>query len=105
MTVYRRLDDDNAKLKPGDVVHWKWEADGEKGNELHFKCPCEFRMVKVTQPPHTITFGEDGILQSLGGSCGYAAQGDRPENWCHFTITDGVAAMHDDAKCPGKEMT
>lgn len=89
-------------LKAADsrgVLHWIETA----GEAVQFRCPCGERLVYVTSPPHTISFLDDGVLASLGGSCGYKADtaGGSPANWCHFTITDGVAAMHSDSKCPG----
>ena len=99
---YTRVEGSRLDANPGGVLHWK-PGDGEA---VQFRCPCGERLVYVTSPPHTITFREDGMLASLGGSCGTHAEdtaGGRPANWCHFTITDGVAAMHSDAKCPGSD--
>ena len=79
-----------------------WEEGDKKA--VQFNCPCGARLVYVTQPEHTITFREDGVLESLGGSCGYHERPDlgRPQNWCHFTIQGGkVETMHTDSKCPG----
>ena len=97
---YTRVEGSRLDANPGGVLHWQ-PGDDEA---VQFRCPCGERLVYVTSPPHTITFREDGLLASLGGSCGYKAnpKKGRPANWCHFTITDGVAAMHSDAKCPGQ---
>lgn len=80
------------------VLHWQ-ETTREA---VQFRCPCGERLVYVTSPPHSIRFSKDGRLMSLGGSVGYTARKERPENWCHFTIKDGlVEQMHGDSKCPG----
>lgn len=92
---YRRIEDAEALkvVGSGAVVEWS--------RGVVFRCPCDERHVYVTSPPHEISFREDGVLASLGVSCGYNAREGRPQNWCHFTITDGVAKMHNDSKCPG----
>ncbi len=99
--LYHRLKGDRL---PGEssrgVLHWK-EKDCEA---VQFRCPCFGRLVYVTAPPHNIQFADDGVLASLGGSCGYHATSGRPQNWCHFTITDGAAEMHGDAQCPGRRI-
>ena len=95
MAIYQLADlnADNT-VHPGQVVR---RPDG--GWAL--QCPCDFRTVYVNEPPHSLEFAESGRLDSMGGSCGMHGLGDIPANWCHFTITDGVATMHGDAKCPG----
>lgn len=100
---YRRAKK-GQELRKGNskrVLYW----EDKNGRAVQLNCPCGKRLVYVTEPPHTITFGERGRLDSLGGSCGYRPKPDmdppRPANWCHFTIENGVASMHDDAKCPG----
>lgn len=93
---YHRLEG-RVLLEGKGVLHWM-QGDREA---IEFRCPCGARRVYVTSPPHKIEFGDGDTLKSLGGSCGYRARNNRPANWCHFTITDGVAEMHSDAKCPG----
>lgn len=102
---YHRVNGDRLPPRSTrEVAHWVDKRD-EKGAAIRescqFRCPCGKRLVYVTSPPHSIAFAKDGILKSLGGSCGYQAEGDRPQNWSHFTITDGQATMHGDSKCPG----
>ena len=96
---YRKIEGSELEAHSRGVLYWS-KASGEAAQ---FRCPCGDRLVYVTSPPHTITFRDDGVLASLGGSCGYGAkpEKERPANWCHFTITDGVAAMHGDSICPG----
>ena len=96
---YRKVEGNVLETNSRGVLYWSEPA----GEAVQLRCPCSKRLVYVTSPPHKITFRDDGVLASLGGSCGYRADtaGGRPQNWCHFTITDGVAAMHSDAKCPG----
>lgn len=109
---YHRIDTEHLRREdnPRSVVHWK-DAHHEA---INFLCPCGQRSIYVTSPPHIITFDENGILESLGGSCGYRPvqevrnkQGEvviqaKPENWCHFTIDNGIATMHNDSQCPGR---
>lgn len=83
----------------GAVVEW----DSEAGRGVVFRCPCSERIVNVKEPPHTITFMDDGRLH-LDGSCGYAGNDEHPQNWCHFWIRNGEAAMVSDAKCPGADL-
>ena len=98
--LYRKTDAE--MLEPESRGVWFWD-EGVKGQAAQFRCPCGERLVYVTSPPHEIEFYDNGVLASLGGSCGYYenVERKRPGNWCHFTITDGRAKMHDDAKCPG----
>ena len=103
MTLYRKAQ--GKTLRRGTskrVLYWT----EEHGEAAQFNCPCGERLVYVTSPPHKIEFDNDGVLVSLGGSCGYTPKPKmkppRPENWCHFTIKDGVVeTMHSDSKCPG----
>lgn len=97
--LYRKAKSLELLAKSREVFHW----DGPDGEAVQFRCPCGERLVYVKSPPHTIEFWDDGILASLGGSCGYRVQSEknRPANWCHFTITDGIPTIHGDARCPG----
>ncbi|MCY3730057.1 MAG: hypothetical protein OXF98_01840 [Rhodospirillaceae bacterium] len=81
-----------TQLEPGQVLY--------EPHTVYFRCPCNGREICVSSPPHGISFSEDGLL-SLKGSVGYRARGDRPENWCHFDVSDGVMSMYGDALCPG----
>ena len=83
-----------SELKLGSRVVVPWE----KG--VVFRCPCDFRQVYVISPPHKITFGNGGEL-TLESSCGSHEDksNDRPKNWCHFYIKNGVPEMCSDAKC------
>ena len=94
-----KLSDRNTDntVDPGQVVR---RPDG--GWAL--QCPCNYRTVYVNEPPHSLEFEEDRALKTMGGSCGLHGVGDYPDNWCHFTITDGVSTMHDDAECPGAKV-
>ena len=96
--LYRRIE---GRVLPEGCGVLHWQENG--GEAVHFRCPCDKRYVYVTSPPHSIEFSEDGTLASVGGSCGSKAneRKGRPSNWCHFTITDGLAKMYEDAKCPG----
>ena len=97
--LYRKIEGSVLEVQSLDVLHWGVPTD----EAVQFWCPCGERLVYVTSSPHKITFREDGVLESLGGSCGYKAnpKKGRPENWCHFTIKNGVAKMHGDSGCPG----
>ena len=70
-----------------------------------YMCPCDNEQRYITSPPHTISFDADGIL-TLIPSIGYKARQnlDRPQNWCHFFIKDGVVEMCSDAQCPGANL-
>jgi len=84
------------------VVPWTNEGVAE---EVHFRCPCGRRTVKVTSPPHEIEFDTYGVL-TLDGSVGSRASlhlSDGQANWCHFWIRDGVPEMCPDARCPGSK--
>ena len=72
------------------------------GDGVVFRCPCDERQAYCSSPPHTITFGEDGAL-TLAPSVGYKARPslDRPQNWCHFYIKEGIPEMCGDTQCPG----
>ena len=95
---YHKLSGSTLPVSGRGVLYW---VEGDK-EAVQFWCPCGHRRVYVTAPPHEIKFDSNGILQSLGGSCGYKANPIRPNNWCHFTIKDGlVDTIHSDAKCPG----
>lgn len=85
----------DGSLPEGHIVPW--------GDGYVFQCPCNERTIYVACPPHDAQFDTSGGLQTLGGSCGYRAHGDRPQNWCHFSIVDGEVQMHDDAKCSGRK--
>lgn len=95
--LYRRAElNADHSVDPGQVVP---RPDGGWA----FQCPCDLRTVYVNEPPHALEFAEDGVVASMGGSCGFKGAGDIPDNWCHFTIKDGVATMHGDAQCPGAQ--
>ena len=95
---YIRTDDPESLVVGGGrtVVPW--------GDGVMFRCPCDGRQVYVASPPHTITFGADGVVD-IKASCGYkerpSMKPPRPANWCHFWINEGVPEMCGDAKCPG----
>lgn len=77
----------------------------ERGDMLTLACPCGLRHVHLRRPPHDWRFiAEDDHALDLTGSVGYRAteHPPRPENWCHFSVIGGDAAMHSDAKCPGR---
>ena len=95
---YTKIDGGILGKGTRDVV-----VDCEGG--AHFLCPCDQRPVYVTSPPHGIEFDSHGVL-TLKGSRGYAANErlERPANWCHFSIADGVPSMHSDSKCPGSRI-
>ena len=100
--LYRKIDGDVLPDSGRGVVYFRTHSNRE--GAVQFWCPCGKRRVYVTSPPHIITFDKDGVLKSLGGSCGYheSRHLGRPQNWCHFTIKDGkVETMHSDSKCPG----
>ena len=78
-------------------------------NGIVFLCPCDDRRVYITSPPHSISFDAGGVL-TLEPSCGYLESKredgaiSRPQNWCHFWMTDGQPEMCSDAKCPGASL-
>ena len=96
---YRKVEGGILESATRGVLYWS----EKQGEAVQFWCPCGERLVYCTSPPHTIEFDDAGVVASLGGSCGYKANEDkgRPSNWCHFTVTDGRAKIHGDAKCPG----
>ena len=60
----------------------------------------------MTSPPHKkIEFDADDRL-TIEASCGYHGRPDlgRPDNWCHFFMTNGVVKMCGDSKCPGASL-
>ena len=69
-----------------------------KTHRYNFICPCGDRVVSVKCPPHEVTFDERGWM-SIKNSCGYSKTKTRPENWCHFSIKNGVPIMHEDSQC------
>lgn len=99
MTRYRHVPDTGQILAPGEVVG----VGGSPG--IAFKCPCGERTVHVTEPPHTITYDDDGLL-TLDGSVGSREDPHRgrPKLWCHFWIKAGEATMAGDTQCPGKAL-
>ena len=68
-----------------------------------FRCPCGKRQVLIKQPPHHVSFDKEGVI-TIDGSMGYHKTMERPENWCHFSIENGLAEMHEDALCPGASL-
>ena len=95
-TTYRRgAPNVDRTIDPGIVVQWQ---DG-----FVFQCPCNERTVYVATPPHRADFDVDRVL-TLKGSVGYPGSKDRPKNWCHFSIRNGEARIHKDAKCPGADL-
>ena len=90
--TYSRVDGRVCTKGTGSVV--------ARENGVLFWCPCDFRVVHVSSPPHKISFDGQGRL-TLVGSCGFRAHGKRPEIWCHFSVSGGVATMHGDSQCPG----
>ena len=93
MLYHKSIEEELGKVR-GAVVPW---------NEgVVFKCPCNERQCYVSSPPHkSIKFDSEGIL-TIKPSLGYRAKGDKPENWCHFYITQGRFEMCNDAKCSWK---
>ena len=91
---YVKADEVVLGEREGAVVPWN--------NGVVFRCPCGERQVYIASPPHTITFDEEGLLH-VDPSLGYKARPDldRPTNWCHFNINNGIPSMHSDSKCPG----
>ena len=77
------------------------------GRSLSFPCPCGQRVLAINGDPegHDATFDQDGRM-TLGASCGYPAVPglNRPKNWCHFTVADGIPTMQGDSQCPGKDL-
>ena len=71
-------------------------------NALIFACPCGAREVYVTCPPHDAVVNADGLV-TIVGSLGGAGKWKAAATRCHFTVTEGVAAMCDDAACPGAQ--
>ena len=98
MSLYRWGRKDELKKGSRAVVLWN------KG--VVFRCPCDYRQVYVASPPHTIKFDPITRKLTLDGSCGYRANqaANRPQNWCHFSISDGAFVMHGDSQCPGKDL-
>ena len=71
---------------------------------ITFRCPCGEFMVNLQSPPHKIEFDSEGVL-SVDNSIGSKKTNNKPENWCHFYIEDGVPKMASDAQCPGANKT
>ena len=84
-----------------EVLFWE-EHDRSAAS---FLCPCTKRSVYIIDPPHGISFDEDGYL-IVKGSMGSKADPvmERPANWCHFFIgreAPGEVEICEDAQCPG----
>ena len=96
--IYKKVKETETTrpLPIGHVLHW----GNDHTEAVSFTCKCGQREVYVQSPPHTILFDEEDKL-TVEGSCGQAATEYRPQNWCHFQMTDGEITMYNDAKCPG----
>ena len=81
----------------GEVVNWQVRP-GVVG--VAMRCPCGERLMAASPEKHVIEFDGAGLL-TLDPSCGYAADNEHPENWCHFWLKGGQVKMVSDAKCPG----
>ena len=95
-------EDEPRKLIPRPAVQHP-SNDGEYNVGYCFWCPCGERIVAIACPPHRVTVNVDGSV-TINGSCGYHADHKRPQNWCHFTITNGRFEIHGDSQCPGKDL-
>ena len=104
--VYRRVDQVVLR-NAGDVV--KTPGMSYDGRDIHpgimFRCPCGFRVVWVTCPPHeSIEYG-DGERVTVHGSLGACPTGKYPrKNWCHGDLNDGKFSLYGDSVCPGMKM-
>ena len=81
-----------------------WESKGSgttpdlTGVGVSFKCPCGDHY-KFIGPNHSVSFNKEGAM-TIEPSLGYYADEDRPYNWCHMFIRDGIVELCPDCKCP-----
>lgn len=94
--LYRKSEEDGAHLRIGERLVNTF------GDGVLFRCPCDQRVCYAAEN-HQITFDDDGVL-TLDPSCGYAANSEHPQNWCHFWLRDGKVEMVGDSGCPGRDL-